>query len=321
MFRDWVAESSEGIEIRPDPNAEARFLSVIVVADAPPSLRVVTPGKDRAFATAVGQVAIQVDSSDDIGLATMSLRFTKASGGGENLAFTEGDVPLAIDRRTERNWIGRASLSLDALGLADGDILVYRAIARDTNPNGAPVQSEQYLIEIGRNSQIADAGFALPTEEKKYAISQQMVIYKTEQLLQVAGAASAGDGRPGSLEQTRKIAMEQRMVRAEVVFLGGGEVEDEVEEAAQSHELTEGPSAEHRPRRNDAGDQRDVARRSAVERRPGQGGAGVRAPSAGQPRARARSAAILLAHAARSIAHRRDAPVDRHPRRRALVAA
>ena len=34
--------------------------------------------------------------------------------------------------------------------------------------------------------------------------------------------------------------MEQRMVRAEVVFLGGGEIEDEVEEAAHSHELAEG---------------------------------------------------------------------------------
>jgi hypothetical protein len=34
--------------------------------------------------------------------------------------------------------------------------------------------------------------------------------------------------------------MEQRMVRAEVVFLGGGEVEDEVEEAAKSDELSEG---------------------------------------------------------------------------------
>ena len=30
------------------------------------------------------------------------------------------------------------------------------------------------------------------------------------------------------------------MVRAEVVFLGGGEIEDEVEEAAQSDELAEG---------------------------------------------------------------------------------
>jgi hypothetical protein len=36
------------------------------------------------------------------------------------------------------------------------------------------------------------------------------------------------------------IGMEQRMVRAEVVFLSGGEVEDEIEEAAHSHELAEG---------------------------------------------------------------------------------
>jgi hypothetical protein len=58
-----------------------------------------------------------------------------------------------------------------------------------------------------------------------------MVIYKTEQLL------ASGET---SLEQSRMIGMEQRMVRAEVVFLSGGEIQDEVEEAAHSHELAEG---------------------------------------------------------------------------------
>jgi hypothetical protein len=61
------------------------------------------------------------------------------------------------------------------------------------------------------------------------------VIYRTEQLLK-ARQAHADDW----LDQTRMIGMEQRMVRAEVVFLGGGEVEDEVEEATHSHELAEG---------------------------------------------------------------------------------
>ncbi len=228
--REWVATVSEGIEVRSDPAADARFLSVIVVADAAPSLRVVAPGKDTAFATPAGQVPIAVESSDDLGLGTLTLHFTKASGGGENVAFTEGDVPLLVERRNERQWIGRASLDLQSFGLADGDILVYRAIARDTNPNGSPVQSEQYLIEIGRTAQIADAGFSLPAEEKKYAISQQMVIYKTEELLK----------QKSGIEDSRMIGIEQRMVRAEVVFLGGGEVEDEVEEAAHSHELAEG---------------------------------------------------------------------------------
>ena len=190
-----MATVSEGVEIRTDPVAEARFLSVIVVPDAAPSLRVVAPGKDTAFATPSGQVPITVESSDDLGLATVTLHFTKASGGGENLAFTEGNVPLAVERRNERQWVGRASLDLQTLGLADGDIVVYRAIARDTNPNGSPVQSEQYLIEIGKTAQIADAGFSLPTEEKKYAISQQMVIYKTEQLLKSRPAFARSPAR------------------------------------------------------------------------------------------------------------------------------
>ncbi len=262
-LREWVAAASEGIEVRPDPDGEPRFLSVIVVPDAPPSIRVVTPGKDTAFAAPVGQVAIQIDGSDDLGLATVSLRFTKASGGGENVAFTEGELPLALERRSDRQWIGRATLPLDRLDLTDGDILVYRAIARDTNPNGTPVQSDQYLIEIGRNAQIADAGFSLPTEEKKYAISQQMVIYKTEQLLTRLRQGPGAAGVDG-LEQSRMIAIEQRMVRAEVVFLSGGEVEDEVEEAAHSHELAEGRMQNTGRAEMMARAERDVARRSAA---------------------------------------------------------
>lgn len=237
--RDWIATASEGLLIGPDPLdplVQPQFLSVIVVPDLPPSLRIAAPGKDTAFATPAGQLAISIESNDDLGLASLALRFTKASGGGENLSFTEGEAPITLERRSHQHWIGRTSLALDTLGLIDGDIVVYRAVARDTNPNGAPVQSDQYLIEIGRNAQLADAGFSLPNEEKKYAISQQMVIYKTEQLLKGAGGTGAG----GELEQSRLIAVEQRMVRAEVVFLAGGEVEDEVEEAAHAHELAEG---------------------------------------------------------------------------------
>jgi hypothetical protein len=251
LIRDWIANESAGLEISPDPLSPARFLSLIVVPDLPPSIRIVAPGKDTAFAEPKGQIAVGIQGGDDLGLQSLSLRFTKAAGGGENVSFTEGEVPLRVERRNEREWIGRAELSLESLGLADGDILVYRAMARDTNPQGVAAQSDQYVIEIGKNASIADAGFALPTEERKYAISQQMVIYKTEQLLSAGNRASAvgsresGVGRrvPGNedwLNESRGIGMEQRMVRAEVVFLGGGEVEDELEEAAKSDELTEG---------------------------------------------------------------------------------
>jgi hypothetical protein len=233
-LRDMVATESAALDLR--VSGESRFLSLVVIPDTPPQLRVVTPGRDTAMAEPKGQVPIAIEGRDDLGLSSLVLRYTKASGGGENVAFSEGEVPLRIDRASEQQWRADARLSLEALDLADGDIVVYRAIARDTNPSGTPVQSDQYLIEIGRNAEIADAGFALPSEEKKYAISQQMVIYKTEQLM--SGAARLSP--EARLEQSRNIGMEQRMVRAEVVFLGGGEVQDEVEEAAHSHELAEG---------------------------------------------------------------------------------
>ena len=153
-----------------------------------------------------GSVAISIESRDDLGLSSLTLRFTKASGGGENVAFSEGEVPLRLERRNEQQWMGSARPGArQRLDLADGDILVYRAIARDTNPDGSPVQSEQYLIEIGKNAQIADAGFALPSEEKKYAISQQMVIYKTEQLIEEPLQPSPRLGR-GRLRMLNAVA-------------------------------------------------------------------------------------------------------------------
>ena len=229
-LRDLIAAESAALELR--AAGESRFLSIVVLPDTPPLLRVVEPGKDTAFAEPKGRVPIAIESRDDLGMATLALRYTKASGGGENVSFTEGELPLRLDRVSDREWRASASVSLEALNLADGDIVVYRAIARDTNPSGAAVQSDQYVIEIGKNAAVIDAGFSLPAEEKKYAISQQMVIYKTEQLLK---------NRPADfLGEAQGIGVEQRMVRAEVVFLGGGEVEDEVEEAAKSDELVEG---------------------------------------------------------------------------------
>jgi len=251
---EWLADRSSAVAIRPEggEGRQARFLSVIVVPDAPPVVRVPVPGKDLAISVSQGRIVIEVDAQDDLGLASLVVKFTKASGGGESITFTEGDVPLTLNRVDGRHWRGRAEWVLDGLALTDGDVLVYRAIARDRNPNGSPVQSDQFLIEVGRLAGAVGSGFALPAEEKKYAISQQMVIYKTEQLI----ASAKGKGAPtpnagegglpgrslgeGWLAQNQLLAIEQRMVRAEVVFLGGGEVQDEVEEAAHSHEVAEG---------------------------------------------------------------------------------
>ena len=109
-------------------------------------------------------------------------------------------------------------------------------MVRDSNPSADWVPSESFTIDVGKRLEFAGAGFAVPDEDRRYAVSQQMVIMKTERLQAERGKHTADDWA----EQTRFLAIEQRMVRSEVVFLSGGEVEDEVEEAAQSDELQEG---------------------------------------------------------------------------------
>ena len=233
---EWVADRPVSVSLRAVTSEEAaRFLSVVTIADGPPAVRIRTPGKDLVVTPSAGPIDLVVDTSDDLGLLSLVLKFTRASGGGESVTFSEGELPLAITRDDERRWTGTSRWAIGRLRLADGDVLVYRAVARDRNPNGAPVQSESFAIEVGRNAGAAESGFAIPSEEKKYAISQQMVIYKTEQLIANRGAHAAD-----WLDQNRLLAIEQRMVRAEIVFLGGGEVQDEEVEAAASDEVTEG---------------------------------------------------------------------------------
>lgn len=234
----FVASTSVGLAVRAEgtQGSDARFISLIVTPDESPSVRVLAPARDVAISGPDRLISLAIESSDDLGLASLALRYTTASGGGEALAFTSGEVPLSLERVDGRHWTATARWSLDALQLSDGDAVVYSAVARDRNPEGHAVHSEQYVIEIGRAAVSAGAGFGLPADEKTGAISQQMVIYKTEELL----AMRARPAPDAWLEQTRMLAIEQRMVRAEVVFLGGGEVQDEVEEAAHSDELAEG---------------------------------------------------------------------------------
>ena len=68
VLNDWVATKSEGLELRTPDSSAATFLSVIVVPDAPPLLRVVAPGRDTAFVEPRGQLAIAIESRDDLGL-------------------------------------------------------------------------------------------------------------------------------------------------------------------------------------------------------------------------------------------------------------
>lgn len=235
----FAAAESRVLVIRPTVSggdAASRLLRVRVDPDQRPRVRIATPGKDLVFGSPAGQVPIVIEAQDDLGLRSLDLRYTRVAGSGETFTFEEGRVPVRIERHGDGTWRGHASLTLESLSLADGDTLVYRAVATDGKPGADPSMSDSFLLEIGRLAGVSSMGFALPEERDRQAISQQMLIIKTERLHRERDGMSRDDLE----EQARLLAVEQRMVKAEFVFMTGGEVADEVAEAEHAHELAEG---------------------------------------------------------------------------------
>ncbi len=236
---DFTAVESRPLLIRFDSAAGSppdRLVHLRVRLDDRPIVRIEQPAKDLIFPESTGDVAVTISARDDVGLEALALRYTKVSGSGENFTFQEGEWPLGIERAAAGDWTAQAKFSLSALNLQDGDTLVYRAVARDGKPGADPALSDSFLIEVGRLAGVASTGFALPEERDRQAISQQMLIIKTERLQ----AERAKLSEAAFIEQARLLAIEQRMVKAEFEFMTGGVVEDEIEEATHSHELAEG---------------------------------------------------------------------------------
>ena len=199
-----------------------RLIGVAVTPDRPPTVRVVTPGRDLIVPSGPRSLSVAIEAGDDLGLASLVLRYTKISGSGENFSFKNGEVPVTISRKSDRAWSARVDWSLASLALEPGDMLVYRGAATDARP-GAPVtESDAFILEIAAPGALPSEGFAIDDRQDKYAISQQMVIVKTERLLAARKSMSPNDFQEGVLD----LAAEQRQVRAEFVFMMGGELAD-----------------------------------------------------------------------------------------------
>ena len=114
---------------------------------------------------------------------------------------------------------------------------MYRLTARDERPGTAgTASSETFFVEIAGPGQVALEGFEMPPEQERYALSQQMIVVKLRRLREREKRLSP----QAVADETGGIAAEQRAVRGNFVFLMGGHVEDEEEEAEHSNEIQEG---------------------------------------------------------------------------------
>jgi hypothetical protein len=226
--------------VEPAEQAEGtarRLLPVIVTPDRAPVIRVEKPGRDLLLPDSRPTVPIVASAHDDLGLNSLELRYTRVSGTGEQFEFLEGTVPLQISRGSERAWTAQAQLALSTLKLEPGDSIVYRVVGRDRRPGDAGLaSSDTFFVEIAGPGQVALAGFELPPDRERYALSQQMIVLKLQRLR----ARESSLTRETLEQETEALAAEQRAVRANFIFLMGGHVEDEEEEAEQSSEIQEG---------------------------------------------------------------------------------
>jgi hypothetical protein len=218
-----------------------RLIPVIVTPDRAPAIVLDRPGKDLLFPDSRPVVPISATAKDDFGMKSLELRFTKVSGSGEQFSFEEGVLPLQLDRESERSWSGRTSLVLAGLKLGPGDSVVYRVVGADARPGQAGMaSSDTFVVEIAGPDQVTVAGFELPPDRERYALSQQMIVLKIERLR----AREKSISRETLSEEAASIAAGQRAVRANFIFLTGGHIEDEEQEAEQSHEIQEGRLAD-----------------------------------------------------------------------------
>jgi len=228
------------VVLEPLPAGERKLIGLSVTPDAPPRARITAPGKDLFLDDPHRTLDVAIDATDDIGLATLALKYTKVAGSGERFTFTEGTVPIQVTRTSARAWAARARWNLDSLGLAPGDMIVYRAVATDQRPGAPPSESDSYIAEILIGGGGAAAGFSVDPEQERYAVSQQMVILKTERLAARKAQMSADEYANGAAE----LAAEQRKVRAQFVFMMGGELADAPDPNGSMTDLNEEAEAE-----------------------------------------------------------------------------
>jgi hypothetical protein len=233
---DMILNESGYFAIEDSRTADRRLLPVQVTPDRSPVVRMEAPGKDLLVPDVTPSIRVSAAANDDHGLTLLEIRYTKVSGSGEQFEFEEGTLPLEMDRRNSREWTARGVLSLGRLSLEPGDALVYRAVGRDARPGAGLASSDTFIVEVAGPGQVAIAGFELPPDRERYALSQQMIVLKIERLR----AREKTLAPPALADETGDIAAEQRAVRSNFIFLLGGHVEDEVEEAEHEHEIQEG---------------------------------------------------------------------------------
>ena len=184
-----------------------------VIPDQPPEIAVRQPNEmTKDLPRDAQNAAIAVTVTDDYRVQQATLHLTLARGSGENIRFSDRELPLPASndprrRSWSRNWL------LTDLGMEPGDELYFFVRAGDNAVRPHTVQSPTYTLRLpAPPSEQAEETTALPTLVKPESLrSQRQVIIDTEQL--VADMRSKKMREDEVRERSESIASDQAALR------------------------------------------------------------------------------------------------------------
>jgi hypothetical protein len=185
-----------------------------VLADAAPQISIATPKEMvQDLKPGATSTSIAVSVRDDYRVERATLHLTLARGSGENIKFTDREMPLpaSSDPKT-RNW--SKVWPLAELGMAPGDELYFFVRAVDNAPHPHTTQSSTYTLRLPGpvEEESDDTTSALPMLVKPESLrSQRQVIIDTEQL--VADARMKKMDAATVRERSESIADDQAQLR------------------------------------------------------------------------------------------------------------
>jgi len=184
-----------------------------VIPDQPPEITITAPGQivvelpDNAATARMG-----VRIRDDYLIKRATLHMTLARGSGENVRFTDREMPLpASNDPKQRNWSKQWSLA--ELGMEPGDELYFFVRATDNASRPHTVQSPTYTLRLpAPPGEAEEESAAMPMLVKPQSLrSQRQIIIDTEQL--VADMRSTRMSEEAVRDRSQKIAGDQGMLR------------------------------------------------------------------------------------------------------------
>ena len=184
-----------------------------VIPDQPPEITVTAPAQMvQELSETATSAAMGVKVRDDYAVRRATLHMTLARGSGENIRFTDREMPLpGSPDPKQRNWAKNWSLA--ELGMEPGDELYFFVRAVDNAARPHTVQSPTYTLRLPAPPETAEEeSAAMPMLVKPQSLrSQRQIIIDTEQL--VADMRSTKMSKEAVLERSQKIAADQGALR------------------------------------------------------------------------------------------------------------